>query len=50
MKISLLPLAQAELDEAFTWYEEQAIGLVITFWMNLTKQCDSSHPFPSFMK
>ena len=31
MKISLLPLAQAELDEAFSWYEEQAIGLGYDF-------------------
>ena len=27
MKVSLLPLAQLELDEAFVWYEEQAVGL-----------------------
>lgn len=31
MKISLLPLAQAELDEAFSWYEEQAVGLGYEF-------------------
>ncbi len=31
MKISLLPLAQIELDEAFSWYEEQAIGLGYEF-------------------
>ncbi len=31
MKISLLPLAQTELDEAFSWYEEQAIGLGYEF-------------------
>ena len=27
MKIAFLPAAQAELDDAFSWYEEQAIGL-----------------------
>ena len=29
MKISLLPLAQTEIDDAFLWYEEQAVGLWI---------------------
>ncbi|MDO9390843.1 MAG: type II toxin-antitoxin system RelE/ParE family toxin [bacterium] len=27
MKVLFLPLAQAELDEAFEWYEQQAVGL-----------------------
>jgi plasmid stabilization system protein ParE len=27
MKIAFLPAAQAELDDAFSWYEEQAVGL-----------------------
>jgi hypothetical protein len=31
MKISLLPLSQSELDEAFSWYEEQAVGLGYEF-------------------
>jgi plasmid stabilization system protein ParE len=31
MKVSLLPLAQLELDEAFAWYQEQAIGLGYDF-------------------
>jgi len=31
MKIVLLPLAQAELDDAFSWYEEQAVGLGYAF-------------------
>ena len=31
MRVSLLPLAQTELDEAFSWYEEQAIGLGYDF-------------------
>ena len=31
MKMSLLPLAQSELDEAFSWYEEQAVGLGYEF-------------------
>ncbi len=31
MKISLLPLAQLELDEAFAWYEEQVVGLGYEF-------------------
>ncbi len=26
-KVSFLPLAQAELDDAFIWYEDQAVGL-----------------------
>ena len=31
MKVSFLPLAQLELDEAFAWYEAQAIGLGYDF-------------------
>jgi plasmid stabilization system protein ParE len=31
MKISLLPAAQSELDDAFLWYEEQSIGLGYDF-------------------
>ena len=31
MKISLLPLAQTELDDAFSWYEEQVVGLGYEF-------------------
>jgi len=31
MKIAFLPPAQAELDEAFSWYEEQAVGLGYEF-------------------
>jgi plasmid stabilization system protein ParE len=31
MRISLLPAAQSELDEAFLWYEEQSIGLGYDF-------------------
>lgn len=31
MKITLLPLAQKELDEAFSWYEEQVVGLGYEF-------------------
>ncbi|MBU0702080.1 type II toxin-antitoxin system RelE/ParE family toxin [bacterium] len=31
MKISLLPLAQIELDDAFSWYEEQVVGLGYEF-------------------
>ncbi|BCR05267.1 hypothetical protein DESUT3_23360 [Desulfuromonas versatilis] len=31
MKIAFLPLAQAELDDAFAWYEEQAVGLGYEF-------------------
>ncbi|NLX91926.1 MAG: type II toxin-antitoxin system RelE/ParE family toxin [Firmicutes bacterium] len=27
MKVSFLPLAEQELDEAFLWYEEQVVGL-----------------------
>ncbi len=27
MTITFLPAAQAELDDAFSWYEEQAVGL-----------------------
>ncbi len=32
MKVALLPLAQIELDEAFSWYEEQVIGLGYEFF------------------
>jgi plasmid stabilization system protein ParE len=31
VRVSLLPPAQAELDEAFSWYEEQAVGLGYEF-------------------
>lgn len=31
MNISFLPAAQAELDDAFLWYEEQAVGLGYEF-------------------
>ena len=31
MKVSLLPLAQKELDEAYAWYEEQVVGLGNSF-------------------
>ena len=31
MKISFLPAARAELDAAFVWYEEQAVGLGYEF-------------------
>lgn len=31
MKISFLPLAQAELDDAFLWYEQQGVGLGYEF-------------------
>ncbi len=31
MKISFLPIAQAELDDSFDWYQEQMIGLGYDF-------------------
>ena len=31
MNVAFLPLAQAELDDAFSWYEEQAVGLGFEF-------------------
>lgn len=31
MKISLLPLSQSELDEVFSWYEKQVVGLGYEF-------------------
>ena len=31
MKVSFLPIAQAELDEVFSWYEKQGIGLGYEF-------------------
>lgn len=31
MNVSFLSLAQTELDDAFAWYEEQAIGLGYEF-------------------
>jgi len=30
MKIAFLPAAQNELDDAFSWYEEQGLVLVLT--------------------
>ena len=31
MNISFLPIARAELDDAFNWYEKQAVGLGFEF-------------------
>jgi plasmid stabilization system protein ParE len=37
MKIAFLPTAQNELDDAFSWYEEQAVGLGYEFLDEIDK-------------
>ncbi|MBI4746508.1 MAG: type II toxin-antitoxin system RelE/ParE family toxin [Deltaproteobacteria bacterium] len=46
MKLSLLPLAQAELDDAFSWYEEQAGGLGYEFLDELDQSVRLIASFP----
>jgi|SRR6056297_3860117 len=31
MKVAFLPIAQRELDDVFSWYEQQAVGLGYEF-------------------
>jgi plasmid stabilization system protein ParE len=46
MKISFLPAAQAELDDAFSWYEEQAVGLGYEFLDELDRSLRLIATFP----
>ncbi len=50
MKISLLPLAQSELDEAFLWYEEQAIGLGYEFLDEFNQSVKLIASFPELFE
>ena len=46
MKIRFFSIAQSELDDAFDWYEEQAIGLGYDFLkaLNVTLRLIASYP------
>lgn len=46
MKIAFLPAAQAELDDAFSWYEEQAVGLGYEFLDELDQTLRLIGSFP----
>jgi plasmid stabilization system protein ParE len=46
MKIAFLPAAQTELDEAFSWYEEQAVGLGYEFLDELDQSLRLIASFP----
>jgi plasmid stabilization system protein ParE len=46
MKIAFLPAAQSELDSAFSWYEEQAVGLGNEFLDELDKTLRLIATFP----
>lgn len=46
MKIAFLPAAQTELDDAFSWYEEQAVGLGYEFLGELDKTLRLIASFP----
>ncbi len=46
MKIAFLPAAQTELDDAFSWYEEQAVGLGLEFLGELDKTLRLIASFP----
>lgn len=50
MKISFLPLAQIELDEAFSWYEEQVIGLGYKFLDDLDQSVRLITSFPKLFE
>ncbi len=45
-KVSFLPLAQAELDDAFIWYEDQAVGLGYEFLRELDQSIRLIASFP----
>jgi plasmid stabilization system protein ParE len=47
-KVSFLPLAQAELDDAFNWYEDQAVGLGYEFLRELDQSIRLIASFPKF--
>lgn len=46
MKIAFLPAAQAELDDAVAWYEEQAVGLGYEFLDELDQALRFIASFP----
>lgn len=46
MKIAFLSPAQAELDKAFSWYEEQAVGLGYEFLDELDQTLRLIATFP----
>ncbi len=46
MKVAFLPLAQSELDDAFAWYEDQAVGLGYEFLDELDKSLRLIASFP----
>jgi plasmid stabilization system protein ParE len=46
MKIAFLPAAQTELDDAFSWYEEQAVGLGYEFLDELDRSLRLIATFP----
>lgn len=48
MEVAFLPLAQTELDDAFSWYEEQAVGLGYEFLDELDKSIRLIASFPNF--
>lgn len=48
MKVAFLPEAQAELDDAFSWYEEQAVGLGYEFLDELDQSLRLIVTFPEF--
>ena len=48
MKIAFLPPAQIELDEAFSWCEEQAVGLGFEFLDELDQTLRLIATFPEF--
>ena len=50
MKISLLPLAQAELDDAFLWYEEQGVGLGYEFLDEFDQSIRLTASFPKLFE
>lgn len=47
MEVDFLPIAQVELDDAFDWYEKQAIGLGYDLLdaLNDTLRLVVSYPF-----
>lgn len=46
MKIAFLPAARTELDDAFSWYEEQAVGLGYEFLDELDQSLRLIATFP----
>lgn len=48
MKISFHPAARLELDDAFIWYEEQAVGLGYEFLDEIDKALRLIVTFPEF--